>query len=260
MSLSNTNIASGPYTTNGSTTDFPVTFKFLSNDEVLVYKITTATGAYSTLVLDSDYTLTGANVDAGGTCTISPALASGYTIYIVRNLPLSQLVDIVNQGTFYASVVEGAYDRLAMVDQMLMELINRCYKADPGETPGTLSDAVEDIKLEHIPKTMFGEAQTGLIFGKFVAPCDGYIEALVLEAYGGPPVGQNLICKVSIDTVEEATDFILSSGSYYERTAAATTTTIFVAEGEAVTLAFEQVGTTYPGTNVTATIQFRRNI
>lgn len=263
MSIASTDISSGPYTTNGATTSFPVTFPFLANDEITVYRTETVSGALSILVLNSDYTVTGAGNENGGAVIISPALASGYTIYIVRNVPLTQTVDIANQSTYFPNVLEGGMDRLEMQIQMLAEKLGRAYLVLPGEPAPDLNallTALVPFTTEYVPKTMFGVAQagSGKIFGKHVAANECYVEAVILEAFGGPPVGQDLICKLKIDGVVQNTNFALGSGQLHAVAVPATPTTVHVPQGSAVELYFSQVGTVYPGMNVTATLQIRK--
>ena len=74
------------YTQSGTTTAWPVPYKFLDNEDLIV--ITTVSGVDTTLVLDTDYTVDGAGDDAGGTVTISPAVARGTKVTIYRWLEL----------------------------------------------------------------------------------------------------------------------------------------------------------------------------
>lgn len=121
MTVSSTVTGFGPFSTNGSTTSFAFTFRLdpyggsLAKSQVEVIKVTTATGAESTLVLDSDYTVSlNGDQDAspGGSIVISPALATGYKIY-GRKLPVfTQQTELENQAAYNADDVESEFDHL----------------------------------------------------------------------------------------------------------------------------------------------------
>ena len=52
-------------------------------------------------------------------------LASGKKLVIMRELPLMQLMDLINQGDYYADDVEQAFDDLTMIAQQLSEKLAR---------------------------------------------------------------------------------------------------------------------------------------
>src|SRR4051812_29799465 len=100
---------------DGVTTSFgtsPVVF--YDSTDLTVYVVTTATGAVvKTLVLNTDYTVTGG---AGSTGTIATtglygAPASGTTLVIVRSIPRTQEVDLENNDPSDAEVQEAAFDK-----------------------------------------------------------------------------------------------------------------------------------------------------
>lgn len=116
-----------PYAGNGVATVFPFTFKIFTAQDIVVTE-TTAAGVTSTLVLNTDYTVTGLGLDAGGSITRIGATSpppTGTTGLIRRVLPLTQTADIRNQSAFYAGVHEDVFDKLTMVDQQQEEEIGR---------------------------------------------------------------------------------------------------------------------------------------
>lgn len=126
MSLTNLTTKTS-YAGNGVTTVFPFTFKIFDPTHLVVTE-TTAAGVTSTLVLNTDYTVTGVGLDAGGTITRLGATSpppTGTTGLIRRVLALTQTADIRNQSAFYASVHEDVFDKLTMVDQQQEEEIGR---------------------------------------------------------------------------------------------------------------------------------------
>jgi hypothetical protein len=98
------------YVGNGATTAFATGFKFLANAHVIVVSRVTASGAETTQVEGTDYTLTGVGLDAGGTVTMTVAPASTVTLVIYRDTPLTQTTDLPIGGPFPSTTVEEAFD------------------------------------------------------------------------------------------------------------------------------------------------------
>ena len=131
------------YTQSGGTTEWPVPFKFLDNDHLIV--ITTVGGVDTTLVLDTDYTVTGAGDDAGGTVTISPAVASGTKVTIYRWLDLLQPTQLTTAGGWYPPVHENVFDRLTMMIQQGQEQIDRSLKIPVTSDDAEAEDLIQSI-------------------------------------------------------------------------------------------------------------------
>ena len=131
------------YTGNGSTTVFPFTFRIFAATDLVVTSATPA-GVETQLVLNTDYTVSGAGSYNGGSVTLGSALASGDTITIQRVLDITQETDLRNQGAFFAETHEDVFDRLVMVGQQLQEQIDRCAKLPVTNTTDT-QNLVEDI-------------------------------------------------------------------------------------------------------------------
>ena len=115
----NTATSTATYTGNGTTIAFPVSFYFLVNTDLQVLQKVAATGVVKTLVLNSDYTLTGAGVGSGGTLTMTTAPAAGDTLYIARNVSAVQQTAYPTNSPFPAASHEMALDRLTMLAQQL---------------------------------------------------------------------------------------------------------------------------------------------
>lgn len=122
MSLTNLTTKT-PYAGNGVTTVFPFAFKVFDPTHLVVTETVTATGVTTTLVLNTDYTVTGVGLDAGGSITRASAPPTGTTGLIRRVMPLTQTADIRNQSAFYAATHEDVFDKAAMVDQYLQDQI-----------------------------------------------------------------------------------------------------------------------------------------
>ena len=117
------------YNGNGSTTAFAVPFRFLENSHVAVF-LRDAAGAQTQWVENTQYSLAGADLAAGGTLTVltSPTdytPASGEKLVIVRAVPITQETDYVENDPFPAETHERALDKLTMVNQEQTERLDR---------------------------------------------------------------------------------------------------------------------------------------
>lgn len=121
------------YAGNGTTTTFSVPFYFLANADLVVIR-TSSTGTQTTLVLNTDYTVTGAGVPAGGsiTCTTAPGATDSLVIY--RDPATTQLTDYQANDPFPAETHERALDKLTMLVQRLKDLVSRSIRLSDGDT------------------------------------------------------------------------------------------------------------------------------
>jgi len=128
MTVSNTN-QKMTYTGNGVASVFAYTFKIFANTDLVVTKVTIATEAEVTLVLTTDYTVSGAGDPNGGNVTlVAGALASTFKLVIRRVLPLTQGADYIANDSFPAETHESALDKLVMICQQLKEEVDRSVK------------------------------------------------------------------------------------------------------------------------------------
>ncbi|HEA0345098.1 TPA: hypothetical protein RU593_003030 [Salmonella enterica] len=111
-----TEVDHNEYTGNGVTTSFPYTFRIFKKSDLVVQAVDLSENI-TDLVLDTDYTVTGAGGYTGGNVVLSSPLANGYQISISRELPVTQETDLRNQGKFFAEVHEDAFDKLTMLIQ-----------------------------------------------------------------------------------------------------------------------------------------------
>ncbi len=111
-----TEVDHNEYTGNGVTTTFPYTFRIFHKSD-LVIQVVDLDENITDLVLDTDYTVTGAGGYTGGNVILTTALENGFRISIARELPVTQETDLRNQGKFFAEVHEDAFDKLTMLIQ-----------------------------------------------------------------------------------------------------------------------------------------------
>lgn len=113
-----TEVDHNEYTGNGVTTSFPYKFRVFEKSNLLV-QVVDLNENITELVLDTDYTVTGAGGYTGGNVILSTPLTNGYQISISRELPVTQETDLRNQGKFFAEVHEDAFDKLTMLIQQV---------------------------------------------------------------------------------------------------------------------------------------------
>ena len=121
---------------DGATVLFSYTFRIFTDADLLVTIQDTSVTPQTeiTLVLTSDYTVTGAGDASGGTITLlltgqlSSAPSATDNITIQRALPITQPTDYVENDPFPAESHETALDRGRMIDQQLQEELDRAIK------------------------------------------------------------------------------------------------------------------------------------
>ncbi|EGW8150198.1 phage tail protein [Salmonella enterica] len=111
-----TEVDHNEYTGNGVTTSFPYTFRIFKKSD-LVVQVVDLNENITELILNTDYTVSGAGGYTGGNVVLAAPLNNGYQISISRDLPVTQETDLRNQGKFFAEVHEDAFDKLTMLIQ-----------------------------------------------------------------------------------------------------------------------------------------------
>ena len=114
------------YNCDGETVEFAFNFPVYHKSNLIVVLLDTRTGVEETLVLDVDYEVS----VPGGTVTLIGRFAynppdGNYKLTIIREIPLTQLIDLVNGDSMPADVLEEGYDRAVMLIQQLSERIGR---------------------------------------------------------------------------------------------------------------------------------------
>jgi len=129
MSLSNTTTRQ-LFTGDDSTVVFAIPFDIIDSDstEVDVYLVTTSTGAAVLQTESTHYTLTDLSGSFYTNVTMTTAPASTEKLLIIRNIALTQTLDIDESGDFPAESLEKALDRMCAQIQFLNEKVNRALK------------------------------------------------------------------------------------------------------------------------------------
>ena len=115
------------YSGNGSLTTFAYTFKVFDQDDLTVI-LRAADGTETTQTITTHYTVTGVGVASGGNVVFGSAPASGVTVVIIREQPLTQGLDLVPNDPFPAESLEEALDKLVFMTQKHEEELSRAIK------------------------------------------------------------------------------------------------------------------------------------
>lgn len=118
-------------------TVFPYDFPVYADSEVAVYR--TRAGVTTTLVLSTDYTVSGVGAQAGGSVTLTAGATLNDVITIVGAMPNARATDFQEQGDFRAEIINLELDRLAIQIQELRNRVDRTLRLQDFDDPQTLS-------------------------------------------------------------------------------------------------------------------------
>jgi len=135
------------YACNGSTTEFSITFKCFSKDDIKVVHVA-SDGTETVLTETTHYSISG-NLATGGKVTTVSTYASGVTILIMLDISLDQETDLPYGGSYTSVSVETMADKLTKICQQLSEKIGReiKFKASSTETDIEIDDLVANKVL-----------------------------------------------------------------------------------------------------------------
>lgn len=118
---------------NASTTVFAYNFKIFAQTDLTVI-LRAADGTETTQSLTTHYSVSGVGAASGGNVTFGSAPASGVTVVILREQPLTQGLDLVANDPFPSASVEDSLDKLTMMVQQHDEELGRAIKASKTNT------------------------------------------------------------------------------------------------------------------------------
>lgn len=271
--------------------DFPFTFRIYKTTDLLVYVKTTATGdIVGPLTLDTDYNVTLDEVaPSAGTVTLIgdyEDLEAGYSIAIMRILPITQLIDFITNEQVPADTFEEGYDRAIMIIQQLQEQLSRAaggdvFRATPFALPEPVAleiigwNATATALVNYPYPTLLSQLANAYIYfvvpedtleagtdkvGRFPIDFNGDIVE-VLATVSTAPVGSTIIADVKKNgtsiwnttpgnrvTIAEAAN----SGKQTSFDFPA------VIQGDYLTMDIAQIGSTTPGTNLVVRVTIRK--
>lgn len=115
------------YAGNGTTTTgYTITFTYQDESDIDVYVDSVATTAYSI---------------SGGKVYTNTAIESSSTVRIELAVPLTQDLNLVENGDFSSTLAERAWDRAVYMIQQLDAAIKRCLRVKRGNTPAEMSNS-----------------------------------------------------------------------------------------------------------------------
>lgn len=110
-------VDSARYVATGSDATYQFTYRIFAAADLLV-QVQGTTGTVSTLILNTDYTVTGVGDYGGGSITlIAGNLTINYVILILRDPALVQDISLQTQGAYNPTAVESGLDYLTMIAQ-----------------------------------------------------------------------------------------------------------------------------------------------
>lgn len=165
---------------NGSTALYSFTFKIFEDADLLVTTRNTS-DVETTLVLTTDYTVSGAGDDEGGSITlVAGNLTSGYALTIRRVVDVVQETDIRNQGSFFPETHEDAFDYLTMIDQQQQDSIDRSIKtAETDTTTGLTLPAAADRANQYFTFDSSGNATVSANIDLSAYAVSAYMQTLL---------------------------------------------------------------------------------
>lgn len=110
------------YVALAAQTEFDYTFPIFEDGDLVVY-VNDTEQTYTT-----DYTVSGAGDDNGGTVTFVSGLTAGDIVTIYRDIPIERLTDISQNGPRRSADMNDELDRMTMLLQQLERNIGRCVR------------------------------------------------------------------------------------------------------------------------------------
>jgi hypothetical protein len=172
------------YNGTGAQVSFPYAFKVFSSSDLTVY----VDNILKTV--DVDYSVSDVGEESGGNVVFTSAPASGTgNVAILRKLPLSQLLDLVQYGKFDAEVIEESFDRLVYVAQQLQEASDRTIRfaatvsdGNPQEITDTATDRAGKVLAYDSAGDLTVAQELGEWKGNWVTGTQYYVRDLIKDS------------------------------------------------------------------------------
>lgn len=261
MTLPATARRAGPFNGNGVTTSFPFTFKVFAAADVQVVKA--VSGVETTLVLNSDYTVTlngDQDANPGGTITFpisGSALSSGQSLTFTGDIDYDQPLDLPSGGNFSPIALENQLDRTTMQLQQLKEELNRALTLPVSSTASTSLPLPSALKVIGWDSSASGlqnydtaDLFSAAVYANWVYDTftgDGTTTAFALQKSPGNVA--NIDVSISGVTQMPGADYSLSGTTLTFTTAPANGVKVLARYGQAA----QQVSTTFATEIKTAT-------
>jgi hypothetical protein len=127
MAVLSTDTSRVQYTGNGIANTFPISFAFTDSTQIVVALVDSTTGVRTNQTNPTHYSVVSTNV----VMVTAPANTSYLVIY--RDVPRTQLVNLVEQDSFSAETLEESLDKSIMIGQQLSRRLDRSLRIDDTE-------------------------------------------------------------------------------------------------------------------------------
>lgn len=177
MTVNTTNITSGPYSGNGTASQFSYGFRVENKNQLTVYETDDSVPPVTVaLTVDTDYTVNNIGTDGGGTIDrVAGALPAGYSWYIRSNYPYTQDTDFDSQSGFFPDVHEKAFDKLTFQNQQIKDVVSRAIRY-PESASGIIDATLPDPEANKV--LVWDATATGLTNG----PSEGDFQSYASSA------------------------------------------------------------------------------
>jgi hypothetical protein len=245
-----------PYVGDGSASEFPITFKFKADADILAH-VQPDGAAGILLVLNTDYTLDGAGDEEGGNLTLvdngqawmdGDFLATGYDLFIRGRMSIIQNTSIKNQKDFFPKTHEDVFDKLVMIDQQQQDEIDRSVKLpevvsasdfDP-TFPEDIVGSSEKIPITNVLGTGFKPAASWLTRPDFEAADAAAAAAQAAQAAAEAAQAASVTAKGLAQAAQAAAETAETNAASSQTAAAASAA---AAAASAAAAAASQLGT-----------------
>ena len=132
---------------NGLATEFPFAFHALEAEHVKVSRIY-PDGLVEPLT-SGDYTVQLFGVGGAVMTTLGEGpLPTGHRLYIYRDTPINQEVNVSNQTSYNPTIVSGVWDKLTAIAQELRAITDRALLSNPGQDPTTALNVIYQARVD----------------------------------------------------------------------------------------------------------------
>lgn len=232
-----------PVSFNGDdvTVNFSIPWKYFAESHVLA-TLRSAADVETPQVLDTDYTLTVAGVDSGGTLTMTTAPATGETLNISLVPPNTQASPIPLGGSFPSPVVEDALDRAAQRSARLEALLDRAIIVPITDTQ---TGILLNMPIDSLRANKFmsfdsnGKPTVAAGTSANLGPVSAFIDTLLDDADAVTARQTLLLDKSGADVASTGTvNLDMATGDFVDITGTNTITAITLSDGVEKTVRF----------------------
>lgn len=220
------------YEGNGIAVQWPYSFPLLSASHVKVY-LTNGAGAVSEITSDFWVNTAEGYVKYPGyepgteppLVDQPPVLPAGWKITLLREVPLTQEIDLVKSGSYMPEVLEGGYDRATMQIQQLAENIGRSVQL-PVDAPAGAGDELLSMILNSAARAVSSAGSAAVSAGS--AQSSQQSAASSAGAAQSDAAAANLSASIAQSSVAGlGSDSITSAPVTGEKTITATAASLF---------------------------------